>query len=146
MVEVKDAGVLQVAIDDAHAVNVFAIALALGHQHADAAYDQVDHDPGLAGGIQAVDHGPVLQAVHLQRHGGGATGLRLGDLKVDQVFQSAAQVELPHQQVPEGLLGNHYVLQETEDAGHFAGQPLIGRKEAEVAVDLRGILVEVAGA
>ena len=65
LAKADDAGVLEEAADDALDADVVGQAMDARAQAANAAHDQFDLHPGLAGAIEGVDHHRIDQRVQL---------------------------------------------------------------------------------
>ena len=68
---------------------------------------------------------------------------READLAVDELVELAAQLVRRHQQLLE-LGGEEGALDEVEDAYDIGADPLVGRHQHEVSIELSRALVEVA--
>ena len=67
MVEGEDAGVFEIAIDDANHANTLAVRARTWLQAADATDVKLDVHASVSGSIESVDDLHILQAVHLGR-------------------------------------------------------------------------------
>ena len=96
-IEVPDAGMLEVRVDDARHVYVAAVRL-VGYQAVDAAHQQVDVYACLAGIVEGINHARVVQAVHFQNDVCLPSLTGLFHLETYFPFQLVDHVELGHEQ------------------------------------------------
>src|SRR5262245_43355172 len=136
VLEVEDARVLQIAVDDGDGADAVGQAGHAGSQAADAAHDQVDLHAGLARRVQLLDDGGIDEAVHLGDEPSRAPRARVVGLPPDALDEAVAQVGGSDQQVVEaarlGVAGEH-----VEQLGQVLADRLARREEAEVGVHVR---------
>lgn len=145
LAEPKDAGVFEVAVDDADDADVFAEAFDAGTQTADATDAEEDLDAGFAGGVEGVDHLGIFKGIHLQHHAGRFAVAGAFGFAFDEFDKTFAQAE-----------GGHADLVEVDEArpasdgveeGGGIGTVLRAAGEVgDVGVEFGRGLVVVAGA
>ncbi|MBG9885267.1 hypothetical protein ABE10_01425, partial [Bacillus toyonensis] len=143
--EREDAGVLQVAPEDAPHRDVVADPGEVGAQAADAAHPHVHRHPGLARAVQGVDDLLVDHRVDLDADVRGLALQRVLPLFLDLAEQTFPQVQRCDQQTLELLL-DRVARELVEQAREVFADLRVGGEEAEVLVDATGLRVVVAGA
>ena len=140
-----DARVLEQASHYLAHVDAGGAALNAGDEAADASDDHDDLDAGLACLGEAVDDVAVGERVHLEEDTGGLAGLGARDFAVDAAHDERLQAQGRDAEV---AVGAAQVAQRevAEEGVAVLGDAGVGGDEHEVAVQARGLLVEVAGA
>ena len=95
--KIEDAAVLEVAAKNTAHADVLADAFNAGHEHADAAHDEVDLHTGLRGLVELFDGLPVDEAVGLDDDAGGFAGPGLAGFLADVFLDGVVEVEGGHQ-------------------------------------------------
>ena len=140
-----DAGVLQEPAHNGEHPDAVGEAGHAGPQAADAPYVHGDGHPGLAGLGQLVDEMAVGDRVDFDKDAGGLPLAGLFDLLVDEGHEPGLQAVGRHQQllvIPLQIGGGHVL----EEGGRVGADGRAGRHEAEIGVQLGGLLVVVARA
>src|SRR5258708_35202928 len=91
--EADDAGMFQEAADDALDPDILRKARDTGTKTANAAHHEFDLHPGLARGIERVDHARVDQRIELRPDRRGTTRPRVLDLRCNAFHQALAYAE-----------------------------------------------------
>ncbi len=142
--ETHDAAVFQEPPDNRLDADFLAQPLDARAQAADAADDQADPDPGLAGRVQRVDHVGFDQAVHLGPDFGRAARAGMVSLGCDQVKKPGLQRDRADGQVFQPL-GLHIARQVIEHLGRIPAKGRVAGKERQVSIDPRRDRVIVPG-
>ena len=85
-----DASVLQVTVDEAAQGDVVAEASLTGNKRVDAANEQFDAHPGLAGLVEPRNHSGVLQGIHFENDVRRLAFAGVFDFLVDELVQARA--------------------------------------------------------
>jgi hypothetical protein len=145
MVERVDAGVFEVAVDDAANLDALTLVRHTLNQAADAPHDDLDRDARHRGVVEPPNDLGVLQRVHLEGHARGLSGLGGFRLRLYEPIESLPQSEGSHKEMLRlGLLD--VAGKETEDLVQIVCDPRIRGEDPVIGVDPRGLLVEVPGA
>ena len=145
LAEPEDAGVLQVAVDDADDADVFAQALHTRAEAADAADVEANLHARVGGFVERLDHLAVFEGVHLEHDLSGLALAGTLALAADEGDETFTQAEGCHRDLLEmheaGAAGDGI-----EERGGIAAEFGAASEHADVGVELGGGFVVVSGA
>ena len=143
--EDEDAGVLQIAANDALDVDVLSIARDAGTQAADAADDHLHLNACLRGFDELFHHIHVVERVDLDKDIARMSGAAEVNLLLNVLDDTGLEAV---GRDPKALCGIDYLAHAKllKDMGCILAHLLVGGDEGKVGVQLRGFFVIVAGA
>src|ERR1700733_2840701 len=143
--KIKDAAVLKETANYRAHTNVLAYPRNPRANGTDSAHDQVDLHPGLRSFIKGFNHCLLKQRIHLGDNVRGTASQRVLGFAMDHADGALRQGQRRYQQ--RSVIVRFRMCSEViEDTMHAGRDLRVGRQQAEIRVETRGIGIVVAGA